>query len=281
MSGSFPVPEALPLAEQRGATYPALVALMQRLLASDGCPWDREQDYPSLRRYVLEEACEVIDAIDDGDFAGLQEELGDLALQVVFLGELARRDGRFGPDDVVRGIVEKLVRRHPHVFGDTQVEGSEDVLKNWERIKAEEKRDRGVLDGVPRSLPALLRAQRMSEKVARVGFDWPDSSGSRAKLIEELDELDIALAGDDKKRVEEELGDALFALVNLARHHGVDAELALRGTADRFARRFGHVEQRVKERHGGFARGVDGKPLPGPPLEVLDAYWNEAKEQER
>src|SRR5690349_550966 len=145
MGSPFPVPAPTPLAEQVGATYPSLVALMQRLLEADGCPWDREQDYASLRRYVLEEACEVIDAIDAQDFDGLCEELGDLALQVVFLGELARRDGRFGPDDVVRSIVEKLVRRHPHVFGDTQVEGSEEVLKNWERIKAEEKKDRPIL----------------------------------------------------------------------------------------------------------------------------------------
>ena len=281
MGRPFPIPEAIPLPEQEGASYPALVALMRRLLATDGCPWDREQDYPSLRKYVLEEACEVIDAIDAQDFDGLREELGDLALQVVFLGELARRDGRFGPDDVVRGIVEKLVRRHPHVFADTEVEGSEEVLKNWERIKAEEKRGRGVLDGVPRSLPALQRAQRMSEKVSRVGFDWPDGRGSREKVSEELAELDRAVTEGDKSRVEAELGDVLFALVNLARHHGVDAETALRGTADRFARRFAHVERRVKEKHGGFARGADGKPLPGPPLEVLDAYWNEAKEQER
>jgi len=234
-----------------------------------------------LGRYVLEEACEVIDAIDTQDFDGLREELGDLALQVVFLGELARRDGRFGPDDVVRSIVEKLVRRHPHVFADVEVETSEEVLSNWERIKAEEKKNRGVLEGVPRSLPALQRAQRMSEKVSRVGFDWPDGRGSREKVSEELGELDRAIAEGDKAHVEAELGDVLFALVNLARHHGVDAEAALRGTADRFARRFGHVESRVKERHGGFERGPDGKPLPGPPLEVLDGYWNEAKERER
>jgi len=281
MGRPFPVPDAPPLAEQDGATYPSLVALMKRLLATDGCPWDREQDYASIRRYVLEEACEVIDAIDAKDFDGLREELGDLALQVVFLGELARRDGLFGPDDVVRAIVEKLVRRHPHVFGDTEVEGSEEVLQNWERIKAEEKKDRGVLEGVPRSLPALQRAQRMSEKVSRVGFDWPDGRGSREKVSEELGELDRAIAEKDPARIEAELGDVLFALVNLARHHGVDAEIALRGTADRFARRFGHVEARVKERHGGFARGPDGKPLPGPALEVLDGYWNEAKELER
>jgi MazG family protein len=281
MGRPFPLPDALPLAEQQGATYPSLVLLMQRLLATDGCPWDREQDYASIRRYVLEEACEVIDAIDTQDFDGLREELGDLALQVVFLGELARRDGRFGPDDVVRSIVEKLVRRHPHVFGDTEVEGSEEVLRNWERIKAEEKKDRPVLGGVPRSLPALQRAQRMSEKVSRVGFDWPDGRGSREKVSEELGELDRAISEGEKDHIEAELGDVLFALVNLARHHGVDAEAALRGTTDRFARRFGHVENRVKERHGGFARGPDGKPLPGPPLEVLDGYWNEAKELEK
>ncbi len=281
MGRPFPIPESPPLAEQQGASYPSLVALMRRLLEEDGCPWDREQDYASIRRYVLEEACEVIDAIDAGDFDGLREELGDLALQVVFLGELARREGRFGPDDVVRSIVEKLVRRHPHVFGDVTVEGSEQVLTNWERIKAEEKKDRPVLGGVPRSLPALQRAQRMSEKVSRVGFDWPDGRGSRQKVAEELAEFDHALASGDRAHMEAELGDVLFALVNLARHHGLDAETALRGTADRFARRFGHVENRVKERHGGFARGPDGKPLPGPPLEVLDSYWEEAKAKEQ
>jgi tetrapyrrole methylase family protein/MazG family protein/ATP diphosphatase len=252
---------------------------MRRLLAPDGCPWDREQDYRSLRRYVLEEACEVIDAIDAGDFQQLEEELGDLALQVVFLGELARRDGKFGPDDVVRGIVEKLVRRHPHVFGDVNVEGADEVLRNWEQIKASEKRERGVLDGVPHSLPALQRAQRMGEKVSRVGFDWPDSRGSRDKVSEEIRELDEAIASEDKARIEAELGDLLFALVNLARHQGVDAETALRGTADRFARRFAHVETRVREQHGGWPRGEDGKPARGLPLDELDGFWNEAKRE--
>ena len=277
MSRSFPIPEPLPLSEQRGQTYPSLVALMQRLLAEGGCPWDQEQDMKSLRRYVLEEACEVIDAIDEGDSAHVQEELGDLALQVVFLGELGRREGSFGPDDVLRGIVEKLVRRHPHVFGDVAVSGSEEVLNNWEAIKAEEKKDRGVLDGLPRSLPALYRAQRMSEKVSRVGFDWPDGRGSRDKVSEELAEVDEAIAGGDKQRIEEELGDLFFALVNLARHHGVDAEIALRGTGDRFTGRFAHVERRVKEKHGGWPRGGDGKPTSGLSLEELDGYWDEAK----
>ncbi|MEP7051707.1 MAG: nucleoside triphosphate pyrophosphohydrolase [Pseudomonadota bacterium] len=277
MNRSFPIPDPLPLSEQRGQTYPSLVALMQRLLAEGGCPWDREQDTKSLRRYVLEEACEVIDAIDEGDSKHLEEELGDLALQVVFLGELGRKEGSFGPDDVLRGIIEKLVRRHPHVFGDAAVSGSEEVLRNWEAIKAEEKQDRGVLDGVPHSLPSLYRAQRMSEKVSRVGFDWPDGRGSRDKVNEELAELDEAIAFGDKQRVEDELGDLLFSLVNLARHHGIDAELSLRKTADRFARRFSHVEQRVKEHHGGWPRAGDGKPTLGLPLELLDGYWAEAK----
>jgi MazG family protein len=279
MNQPFPIPDALPLDEQHGQTYPSLVALMQRLLGEGGCPWDREQDMKSLRRYVLEEACEVIDAIDEGDPVHIQEELGDLALQVVFLGELGRKVAGFGPDDVVRGIVEKLVRRHPHVFADTAVSGSEEVLKNWEAIKAEEKADagKGVLDGIPRSLPALYRAQRISEKVSRVGFDWPDGRGSRDKVTEELAEVDEAIAGGDKQRLTDELGDVLFALVNLGRHHGIDAELALRNTSDRFARRFGHVEQRVKEQHGGWPRGVDGKPTVGLSLEELDGYWDEAK----
>jgi MazG family protein len=280
MGSPFDIPRAPPLADQQGAAYTELVSLMRRLLAPDGCPWDREQDYRSLRRYVLEEACEVIDAIDAGDFDALKEELGDLALQVVFLGELAQREGRFGPDDVILGIVEKLVRRHPHVFGNEKVEDAKEVLNNWELIKAAEKVGRGVLDGVPRALPALQRSERIGEKVSRVGFDWPDGRGSREKVSEELRELDEAIAGGDKGRVEAELGDLLFALVNLARHQGVDPEAALRATSDRFARRFSHVEARVRERHGGWPRGEDGKPKSGIPLEVLDGYWNEAKREE-
>jgi tetrapyrrole methylase family protein/MazG family protein/ATP diphosphatase len=271
----------MPLSEQRGQSYPSLVAIMQRLLGEGGCPWDREQSMESLRRYVLEEACEVIDAVDEGDRGHLREELGDLALQVVFLGELARREGAFGPDDVVRGIVEKLVRRHPHVFADTAVSGSEEVLHNWELIKAQEKSERALLDGVPRSLSALYRAQSMSEKVSRVGFDWPDGRGSRGKVSEELSELDEAISQGSPERVEAELGDLLFALVNLARHSGIDAETALRKTADRFAARFGHVERRVKERHGGWPRSADGKPTSGLALEELDGYWEEAKRSER
>jgi tetrapyrrole methylase family protein/MazG family protein/ATP diphosphatase len=273
MGRPFEIPAPAALSEQQGKTFEQLVEIMRRLLAPDGCPWDREQDYASLRRYVLEEACEVIDAIDSGDFEHLKEELGDLALQVAFLAELARAEGRFGPDDVMCAIIDKLVRRHPHVFGEGQAETAEEVLRNWETIKATEKQDRPLLSGVPRSLPALYRAQRMGDKVSRVGFDWPDGRGSRDKVTEELAELDQALAEKDPDAVEQELGDLLFALVNLARHQGIDAEIALRKAADRFSDRFGYVEQQVKQTHGGWPR-ADSPKLP---LRELDGHWEEAK----
>lgn len=265
-----PVPA---LESQSGATMDRLVGLMRRLLADDGCPWDREQSFESLRRYVLEEACEVIDAIDKGDRAGLKEELGDLLLQVVFQAELARKEKSFAIDDVVEAIVSKLVRRHPHVFGDLEAKNKDEVLDNWEKIKAAEKGARGVLAGVPHSLPALMRAQRVGEKVARVGFDWDDKSGSRAKVAEEVGELDRAIETGDKAAIEEELGDVFFALVNLARHLDIDAEAALRGTIDKFSSRFAHVETRVKEVHGGWGGPNEAKI----PLAVLDTYWDEAK----
>jgi MazG family protein len=255
---------------------------MRRLLEPDGCPWDREQTLESVRKYVLEEAAEVVDAIDRHDLGELQEELGDLLLQVVFLGELARAKGAFGPDDIVASICDKLVRRHPHVFGERTIEGegaAERVLDNWERIKAGERKDkaerRGVLDTVPKSLPALVRAQRMGEKVRRVGFDWPDAVGPRAKVDEELAEFDRAVKSGDPEEMEAELGDVLYAIVNVARHHNVDAEAALRRTMRKFEERFAHVERRVDEAHGGFAE--HGKL----PLDVLDRYWDEAKDAER
>jgi MazG family protein len=278
--------ETIPLAEQDGRSFVRIVELMQRLLAPDGCPWDREQTFETLRKYTLEEACEVIDAIDSGDREALSGELGDLLLQVVFQAELGRKEGKFGPDDVVRGICEKLVRRHPHVFGDVEVSGAAEVLTNWERIKAQEgkhKKEGGILRGVPRSLPALTRAQRVGEKVARVGFDWPDARGSRAKVTEEIRELDEAIERGDKDEIEEELGDALFALVNLARHVDVDAEGALRRTIDKFTKRFAHVEKRVEEEHGGWPKPKEGNSdVTGElPLEVLDRYWEEAKAAKR
>lgn len=286
MSRGFELPASVPLAEQRGDTFAALVAVMRRLLADDGCPWDREQSPESLRDYVLEEACEVIDAIDGGDRGELCEELGDLAFQVVFLAELARREGAFGPDDALLGICEKLVRRHPHVFAEPAIDAADEaararIASRWEEIKREEKGWRPLLAGVPRSLPALRRAHSISQKVALVGFDWPDASGSRAKLTEELDELDQALAEENTDEAEAEFGDVLFALVNLARHRGVDLERALRRTCDKFQNRFAFVEDAVRNQHGDWPRDERGKPTAGLQLTELDRYWDEAKARER
>jgi MazG family protein len=270
MPRPFDLPRPEPVPRQDGSTFSRLVDLMRQLLGPEGCPWDREQTPESLRPYVLEEACEVIDAVDSGDAAALCEELGDLLLQVVFQAELAREQARFGPDDVVRAICEKLVRRHPHVFGDVSVSGSDEVVRNWERIKRGEKSARPVLGGLPRAYPALARAQRMAERASRVGFDWPDAHGPRAKVAEELAELDQAIAGGDAASIEHEIGDLLLSVSNLARHQGLDAEAALRASADRFEGRFGYVEDRVRERHGGW-------PETRLPIEELDGYWDEAK----
>jgi MazG family protein len=254
-----------------GSTLPRLVAIMQRLLAPDGCPWDREQTLQSLRPYVIEEAYEVVDAIDRGSPDELREELGDLLLQVVFQAELARAQGWFGPDDVVAGICEKLVRRHPHVFGDAQVSNATEVVANWEIIKAKEKQGRGALDGIPVALPSLLRALRASEKAARVGFDWPDGQGARDKVTEELQELDRALAAGDEQASQDELGDLLFAIVNFARKRKLDPEAALRQTLHRFAARVRVVEQ---------AAAQAGRPLEQLSPAELDALWRVAKTAE-
>ena len=256
------------LAEQKGQTLTRLVEIMQRLLSPTGCPWDREQTLQTLRPYVIEEAHEVVDAIDSGSPGELREELGDLLLQIVFQSELARANGWFGPDDVVQAICDKLVRRHPHVFGDAVVRDADEVLANWEVIKAEEKRGRGVLEGLPKALPALLRALRMGEKAARVGFDWPDRAGARAKVDEELRELDQALAQGDRDAVEHEFGDVLFALVSVARKSDIDPEAALRGTLERFAQRVKAVETEVEAR---------GQELSALTPEALDGLWEAAK----
>ncbi|MEM1031647.1 MAG: nucleoside triphosphate pyrophosphohydrolase [Myxococcota bacterium] len=227
------------------------MALMRRLLEpGSGCPWDQGQTYASLRRYVQEEAAEVVDAIERGDRDELRDELGDLLFQVVFLTEIARTEGHFGPDDVIRGIVEKLVRRHPHVFGDEDGRDPSRVQRRWEEIKAQERADAGVgprgpLEGVPRSLPGLARAQRVGRAAARQGFDWPDAAGPRAKVDEELAELDEAIAEGDPARVAAELGDVLLSLTNLARHLDVDAERTLHQTVRRFASRFEEAVARL------------------------------------
>jgi tetrapyrrole methylase family protein/MazG family protein/ATP diphosphatase len=249
---------------------------MQRLLAPDGCPWDREQTPQSLKKYVLEEACEVIDAIDDGEPAAVCEELGDLALQVAFLAELARQAGQFGPDDVMRSIVEKLVRRHPHVFGEVKVDDADQVVTNWNKIKESEKGKRRLLDGLPRTLPALYRAQRIGERVQKVGFDWPNAGASYAKVDEEVEELREAVSEGKPERMEAEFGDLLLALVNYARHLGIDAELALRKATLRFDSRFRAVEDEVERRFGGWPKPDEAKLE----LKILDDFWEAAKRRE-
>jgi tetrapyrrole methylase family protein / MazG family protein len=253
-----------------------LLTIMERLRGPGGCPWDREQTLRSLRPYVLEETYEVLEAIDAGDVQDHREELGDLLLQVVFQAQLRREEGAFDFADVADAISGKLVSRHPHVFGDSEVKDAEGVLKQWAALKREEKRKKGrgqsVLEGVPREMPALARADRLTEKASRIGFDWPDAAGARAKVAEELAELDQAIAAGDRDELEHELGDALFALANLARKLAVAPEEALRGALARFEQRFGHVERELERR---------GVPHGGATLAEMDALWDEAKSLER
>ena len=257
--------------KQTGGNLPSLVGLMQRLLAPDGCPWDREQTLESLLPYLVEETYEVVDALQSGDVRDHVEELGDLLLQIVFQAELRHAEGAFGIDDVVSGIVAKLVRRHPHVFGEAQAETSQAVLANWAKLKAVEKAKKGrkgALDGIPRSAPALVRATRAGEKAGAVGFDWPDAAGVRDKVDEELAELDHACQAGDRDQMIHELGDTLFALTNLARKLGLDAENSLREATDRFARRFGHMEEALQ---------AEGRTVASATPEEMERLWQAAK----
>ena len=251
-----------------------LLDIMRLLRSPQGCPWDREQTLTSLKPYLIEECYEVIDAIDSGDTVHLTEELGDLLLQIVFQAQIAAEDGQFTFDDVARTIGEKLIRRHPHVFGQATVVDSKDVIRNWEAIKRTEKKEKpaSVLEGVPRSLPALNRAHQVQKKAARVGFDWEHVDGVVAKLDEEVLEVKEALASGDAGRVRDELGDLLFAAVNLGRFLGHDAEEALHGTIAKFVRRFQGIEERLH---------AQGRAMTDCRLEELDALWNEMKREER
>ncbi|MEW8979488.1 MAG: nucleoside triphosphate pyrophosphohydrolase [Symbiobacterium sp.] len=247
-----------------------LVEVMARLRAPDGCPWDREQSHASLRRYMLEEAYEVVEAIDQGDPAHLCEELGDVLLQVVFHAQIAREAGHFDMRDVVQGITEKLIRRHPHVFGEAVAKTAADVTRNWEAIKrAERGREEpaSVLSGISRALPALSRALEIQKRAAKVGFDWPDAAGPAEKVREELGEVLAAGASEQ----EEEVGDLLFAVVNLARKLKIDPEIALSGTNAKFERRFRQVEERLAEK---------GLRVTDVSLAEMDSVWNEVKQAE-
>ncbi|MBC7327357.1 nucleoside triphosphate pyrophosphohydrolase [bacterium] len=229
------------------------------------CPWDREQTHQSIRKYLLEECYETAEAIDENDKGKLKEELGDVLIQVIFHSILAEEEGAFSLDEVLKNTTEKLIRRHPHVFGGKKVSDSQAVLKQWEEIKNEEGRE-SVLSGVPRFLPALLRAYRVTEKAKTVGFDWSNVEEVWAKLQEELQELREAI--NNKKNLEEEMGDVLFALVNLSRHLRIDPEAALQKATERFINRFSYIEEKAKEK---------GLKLKDMTLAEMDRWWEEAK----
>jgi tetrapyrrole methylase family protein/MazG family protein/ATP diphosphatase len=249
-----------------------LVDVMAKLRDPDGgCPWDLEQTFRTVAPYTLEEAYEVTDAIERDDLDGLREELGDLLLQVVFHAQMAREQGAFDFEAVVQGICAKLVRRHPHVFGGARVADSAEQTRIWEETKQREKAASGraasLLDDVPATLPAATRAVKLTKRAARLGFDWPDADGVRAKVDEELAEFDAARAAGDPAATAAEFGDVLFALANLGRHLGIDPETALRGTNQRFDRRFRHVERRAAETGRQDAA-------------ALEDFWREAKSHE-
>ncbi len=245
--------------------------VVHRLRAPGGCPWDREQTHESLIPHLLEEAYEVADAIRGGDPALICEELGDLLLQPVLHAEIAAETGAFDLDQMARTLTDKLIRRHPHVFGDSAADTSEAVLTQWDAIKRVEKghEDTGFLHGVGGGLPALMRAQKLQKKAARVGFDWPEIAPVAAKVREELVETEAALAGGDARAVEEEIGDLLFSVVNLARKAGVQAEAALAAANEKFTRRFHALEARLL---------AEGKALGETSLEEMDAVWEAVKE---
>lgn len=251
--------------------FDELKQVMDRLREPGGCPWDREQTLAALRATVLEEAYEVIEAIEAADHAHLCEELGDLLLQVLFIARIESEEGRFDVNEVIRQVHAKLVRRHPHVFGERRELSSGEVLRQWEQIKGEENPERRALDGVPRAMPALLRAARLSAKAAHVGFDWEREEDLAAKLREEVDEFLAEEGRNARDLMEAEMGDLLFVVANLARRWGIDPEAALQGSNDRFVRRFGHIEARVRE---------SGRDLKDATLGEMETLWQEAKRNE-
>jgi tetrapyrrole methylase family protein/MazG family protein len=257
-----------PLGE--GTSFEAFQEIVAHLRAPDGCPWDREQTHESLRTHLMEEAYETLDALDSGDFGAIQEELGDLLLQIVLHSQIASEEGEFTVNIVIKGIYDKIVRRHPHVFGEVQLEGVKSVLQNWEKLKEAErkengKKEKGLLDGVPLAMPALSMAQEYQDRAARVGFDWPVVEGVLEKVAEEIQEIKGATNDDE---LSEEIGDLFFVLVNLARWKKIDAESALRETNLKFKRRFAYVEQGAKKQ---------GRSLSEMTLEQMDSLWEEAK----
>jgi tetrapyrrole methylase family protein/MazG family protein len=260
-----------PLGE--GTSFEAFQEIVAHLRAPNGCPWDREQTHASLRTHLLEETYEALGAIDSQDYDAMREEFGDLLLQIVLQAQIANEEGAFNVNQVIQGIHAKIVRRHPHVFGDLELEGVKGVLQNWEKLKEAErkgegKKEKGLLDGVPLALPALTQAQEYQDRAARVGFDWPEIEGVLEKIGEEIEEVKRA---SDQEELASETGDLLFALVNLARWKKIDAESALRETNLKFKRRFAFVEQGARQQE---------KSLSDMTLEEMDALWEAAKKKE-
>src|SRR6202165_1255424 len=270
-----------------GQWFEKLVGVQARLRAPKGCPWDREQTHQSLRTYLIEEAYEVLEALESGNDDKFVEEMGDLLLQIVFHSQIAGEEGRFTVTDVIREIHDKMIRRHPHVFGKTRAKDSAEVLRNWEQIKAEERRTSGkqsdsngggktpketsLLDGVSRALPATLEGFQLTRKASRIGFDWEDAGGIFEKMAEETRELQNALDAREQPKIEEELGDLLFAAVNLARFLKVDPEIALKKANAKFSRRFRSMEKLAAE---------SGREFKDLAREQMEAFWDAAKKSE-
>jgi MazG family protein len=262
--------------------FDELTAVMQRLREPNGCPWDIEQTYETLAPYLLEESYEAFDAIQEATETGntdhLREELGDVLLQIVFHSQIAKERGDFTIDDVAGEVAEKLVLRHPHVFGDEILETASDVLNSWDKLKSDQRKASGqtekvklsILDDVPVHFPALLEGQKLTKKAAKVGFDWEDVSQIYEKLNEEIDELNVAIGEDSQTHIEEELGDILFVVLNLARKLDVDAETALKKTNRKFRKRFGFIEKELKE---------NGKTPEESNLEEMEFLWTKAKKE--
>src|SRR5437773_2008722 len=266
-----------------GKRFEGLVEIMARLRGPDGCPWDKEQDFNTLKPMLVEEVYEVLEAIDNQDFDGVSEELGDLLLHIVFQAQLGKEDGKFDIDTVITKICDKLVRRHPHVFGSESVGTAEEVIRNWEAIKAREKahklnsrtpEQRSLLEGIPSKLPAIHEAHQISSRAARVGFDWPDVEGIFEKLQEEVRELrEVIAEGNDhrrRERLEDEIGDMLFVIVNIARFLKIDSESALKRANRKFKARFQYMERELARQ---------GKTLEQTSLNEMEALWRKAKSE--
>jgi MazG family protein len=262
------------LQSSAGSRFQRLVEIMARLRSPEGCPWDREQTFDTIKPYTVEETYEVLDAIDRRDWPHLADELGDLLLQCVFYAQMASEENLFRIEDSLDAINDKLIRRHPHVFADAVADTPDDVKKRWDEIKAEEKKKRGegerlLLEAVPRALPALVEAQQIASRAAGAGFDWDNAGQVLEKMHEELDELAQARESADQTAIEDEIGDLFFVLVNIARFLRVDPEQALRKTNAKFRKRFGYVESQLRER---------GKGLSKSHMDEMEALWQEAKQ---